>query len=379
MSGEPRLFRVDRTSWTLGGVKEVNFADLDVTERADIQEWVAANPSILGEDLLIIAKEYSGFDRTRERPDLLAVDRDGRLVVVELKRDDSGTDVHWQAIKYASYLRDASAEDIIEMLARHRKIEEEDAAQRLSEHVGADDDVANVLNNDQRVMLVSHRFPAEVTSAALWLNEKAARPLITCVTLIPYSGADDALHILASTIIPIPGEAGYKIGIGTSDGTELQRRSDLRPRNRQDGMSTFLQGVAAAVKEGVQCEVPDKASRWAGGHPGWRYYHLWYARYPWRNWSPAFRIEMYPESEEYPAQLEEEWTAWVGFVQGTADHIRLDEVDLDPNQELRDGGIWVQFEACKLTEALAARIAKVLTKFVDTIAPIVNDPGNESE
>ena len=38
------------------------------------QEWVAANPSILGEDLLIIGKEFSGFDLTDERLDLLAVD-----------------------------------------------------------------------------------------------------------------------------------------------------------------------------------------------------------------------------------------------------------------------------------------------------------------
>ena len=29
------------------------------------------------------------------------------------------------------------------------------------------------LNNDQRIILASHRFAPEVTSAALWLNEKA--------------------------------------------------------------------------------------------------------------------------------------------------------------------------------------------------------------
>ncbi|MCP4416125.1 MAG: MmcB family DNA repair protein, partial [Chloroflexi bacterium] len=35
------------------------------------------------------------------RLDLLAVDRQANLVVIELKRDSSGRDVEWQAIKYA--------------------------------------------------------------------------------------------------------------------------------------------------------------------------------------------------------------------------------------------------------------------------------------
>lgn len=379
MSGEPRLFRVDRDDWRLNAVKEVDFSDLDVTERADIQEWVAANPNILGEDLLVIAKEFSGFDRTRERPDLIGIDRDGKLVVVELKRDDSGTEVHWQAIKYASYLRDASADDLIEMLARHRDADEKDASRLLSEHVGADDDVANVLNNDQRVILVSHRFPAEVTSAALWLNEKALRPLVTCVTLIPYAGDDQGLHILASTIIPIPGEDGYKIGIGTSNRAELQERGGLQRRNRQDSMSTFLHNVAHAVKDGAQGESPDKTSRWAGGHPGWRYFHLWYSRHPWRIWGPAFRMEMYPETQEYPAQLEGKWTAWVGFAQGPVDtQIDVDGLDIDPNQELHGNNLWVQFEPSNLTSELADQMVGVMTKFVDGIAPIVNDLGNET-
>ena len=84
------------------GLKEVDFDALGLEER-DIQEWIAAHPSILGDDLLIIGKEVSCFDRTDERPDLVAVDRDGKLVAIELKRDDSGTDIHGQAIKYASY------------------------------------------------------------------------------------------------------------------------------------------------------------------------------------------------------------------------------------------------------------------------------------
>ncbi len=102
MSGEPQLFRINPENRQSDRIEEVDFARLGLKESRDIQEWVADNPGILGDDLLIIGKEFSGFDRTNERLDLLAVDRDGRLVIIELKRDDSGADVHWQAIKYAS-------------------------------------------------------------------------------------------------------------------------------------------------------------------------------------------------------------------------------------------------------------------------------------
>ena len=99
MSGEPQLFRIDPESKESERVAEIDFSQLGLQERRDIQEWVAANPSILGDDLLIIGKEFAGFDRTNERLDLLAVDSEGKLVIIELKRDDTGADAHWQAIK----------------------------------------------------------------------------------------------------------------------------------------------------------------------------------------------------------------------------------------------------------------------------------------
>ena len=72
MSAEPRLFRIDPDNRESEAVTEVDFEQLGLRERRDIQEWVAANPRILGDDLLIVGKEFSGFDRTNERLDLLS-------------------------------------------------------------------------------------------------------------------------------------------------------------------------------------------------------------------------------------------------------------------------------------------------------------------
>ena len=205
MTSGPQLFRVNPESRESDRVEEVDFSRLGLRERKDIQEWVAVNPGILGEDLLIIGKEFSGFDLTNERLDLLAVDSNGKLVVIELKRDDTGADAHWQAIKYASYFRRAEATDIIRIMAEYEGVSQEDAEYQLMQHLGADD--LNALNNDQRIILASHRFAPEVTTAALWLNDKApGENLITCVSLTPFQDTDTgSLYIQANIIIPVPG------------------------------------------------------------------------------------------------------------------------------------------------------------------------------
>ena len=96
------------------------------------------------------------------------------MVIIELKRDDTGDGrplAGYQVRKLSPSCRRGQA--LVEMLAGYVKVssQEADAANKLLQHLNADD--LNALNNDQRIILASHRFAPEVTSAALWLNEKA--------------------------------------------------------------------------------------------------------------------------------------------------------------------------------------------------------------
>ncbi len=52
------MYKVDIENKTLKRkFKSFSFSELNLKERFDIQEWVDSTPEILGEDLLIIAKE----------------------------------------------------------------------------------------------------------------------------------------------------------------------------------------------------------------------------------------------------------------------------------------------------------------------------------
>ena len=48
-----------------------------------------AHQGILQIFSLIVTSEYDRFDKTKERLDLLVLDKDGKLIVIELKREES--------------------------------------------------------------------------------------------------------------------------------------------------------------------------------------------------------------------------------------------------------------------------------------------------
>ena len=106
------MFKVNREANSIEALDNRSFAELGFKERHNLQEWIAKMPSCLGEELLIIQKEFAGFSDTQERLDLLAVDKQGSLVLIENKLDDTGRDVTWQALKYASYCSSLSKENI---------------------------------------------------------------------------------------------------------------------------------------------------------------------------------------------------------------------------------------------------------------------------
>ena len=137
------------------------------------------------------------------------------------------------------------------LLSEYSEISEEDATDRLLQHLNADD--LNALNNDQRIILASHRLAPEVTSAAIWLNEKTpGDDLITCVQLMPYrDGEAGSLYIQTNTIIPVPGVDDYVIGIGESSDGSLSGRRRPKPSTwyKNDSVTVFLKGIADQIKK----------------------------------------------------------------------------------------------------------------------------------
>lgn len=196
------MYKVDIENKNLIKLSKTNFSQLNLKERYDIEEWIEKTPEILGEELLIINKELilpSGI-----RLDLLAIDKKANLVVIELKRDDSGRNLEWQSIKYVSYCSNFLVEDIFKYFAEYLGSDEDEAQLLIEEFI---DEEMDKLNENQRIILVSKEFHSDVVSAVLWLRDYKID--IECVRFIPYIDQGRELFITTDMIIPLPEAKDY--------------------------------------------------------------------------------------------------------------------------------------------------------------------------
>ena len=383
MSPAPQLFRVNAVKKTSERVREVNFAERGLQERYDIQEWIALNPAILGDDLLIVAKEYDKFDWTNERLDLLAVDRLGNLVIIELKRDDSGRDVHWQSVKYASYLHRASPAEIVGMLADYTGASKEEAQEKLLRHLGADD--LDILNRSQRIIIASHQFAREVTSAVLWLNERMNEDVITCVQLTPYEDGE-ALYLQANPIIPAPGTKGYRIGIG--GGSLGLRPTRVNPDTNEVGR--ILQDVTDSVNGRLsdinRTERIRRQARW-----GW--FHLWYDREPWDDWTVCYNVVLRRKSaiadwllaKKARDMVEGEWIAAIYLLpEGSPESLRtalrkgIEGIQVDTRAQ-KYASWTLLFGVNELTDDFVERFADMIRQYIELVTPLVDQAYQQGE
>ena len=165
------MYVIDQKTNRVKKLDSQKFKEANFEERKNLQEWIANEPNIFNEELLIIQKEFDGFDNTQERLDLLALDKDGNLVLIENKLDDTGRDVTWQALKYASYcstLKNDQVKDVFQKYLGSEKNAEELISNFLNKKSFDEVD----LNNEQRIILVSGSYRKEVTSTVLWLRNK---------------------------------------------------------------------------------------------------------------------------------------------------------------------------------------------------------------
>ena len=143
---------------------------------------------------------------------MLALDKQGNLVVIENKLDDSGRDVTWQVLKYASYCSSLTKDQIKEIYQSYLlKIgKDEDAIENLSEFFNNLEYSELQLNQgtSQRIMMIAGNFRKEVTSTALWLMNYKLR--IQCFKVTPYS-FNDNLFLDIEQIIPMKDVEDYVI------------------------------------------------------------------------------------------------------------------------------------------------------------------------
>ena len=187
-------------------IDESRFSELGIWERTHMERWIAKYPQILGEELLTITTEYAKFDKTNNRLDILAIDVDGKLVVIELKRDIADKFVDLQAIHYAAYCSTLNLEQVVQMMADYKNQSKEEVESEIRKFIINED--FSDFDNQPRIMLAANDFREETLAAVLWLRDNGID--VTCVKLEPYK-IGEKIAIKPEIIIPLPEAKDFMI------------------------------------------------------------------------------------------------------------------------------------------------------------------------
>ena len=135
---------------------ETSFETEKLYERDDLQRMLRDRADLLEEGLFVVAEEYGDWEESNRRTDLLALDGEGRLVVVELKRSDQDSLMDLQAIRYAAMVANMTLDQAIDAhrgYLRERGMDG-DADILIREHLGPDEAGSRISTANPRIILV---------------------------------------------------------------------------------------------------------------------------------------------------------------------------------------------------------------------------------
>ncbi|WP_151087790.1 PDDEXK family nuclease [Hymenobacter baengnokdamensis] len=210
------FFRVGQQG-QLTRVAASGFAELGLKERQDLQVLLRNNSEAISPDLFVFAEEFSNWQESKRRVDLLALDRKANLVVIELKRVEEGGHMELQALRYAAMLSTVDFPQVVEAYknmiknsssAQQQDINEAQAEQKILDFLGVASSDEVLISDKPRIILMAPSFSKEMTTTVLWLNERGLD--IRCLSVEPYKVEGNVL-LEIQQILPLPSATEYVV------------------------------------------------------------------------------------------------------------------------------------------------------------------------
>ena len=257
------IYRIVGDKEKLDEVDTTSFGQEGVLERADLQRMLRDQPGVLEEGLLIISEEFGDWQDSNRRIDLLGLDASGRLVVIELKRGETGSHMDLQAIRYAAMVANMTNKKVLETYqgylnerAREKgeTSEDDEAERRIQEHLGTMGEELEIFTETPRIILASENFGKELTTCVMWLNDSwlsATGQEIKCIRLQPHRNGHEIL-IETSVVIPLPEASAYRIPFAQrkEEAREQRARKQRSGKSRQiPGQDAFEESIPMAPEK----------------------------------------------------------------------------------------------------------------------------------
>lgn len=355
-------------------IEEARFSDLGIWERKHLEDWILEHPEILGEDLMVVTTEYDKFDKTKGRLDILAIDKNGKLVIIELKRDTADKYADLQAIHYAAYCANINMEQVVDMMEAYLKqrnkqaLSKEELEEKIRDFIENED--FSDFDNNPRIILAANDFREETLASILWLRDNGID--ITCVKLEAYLIGED-IAVKPEILIPLPEAKDFIIQVEQ----KKKKSSELTPRQKEfyEFWSKLMEKFNEA-KPGITQRKPSTIfyQQIPAGHSNVHFEWFIYKRTqgPLR---PGFYVALHFEYSDY-----EENKALLAYFQSREDVIRKkfpDIVFLDKWRE-KYAQIYLWKSDFRLNEENLNWGKEKMIEFYDFFKPLLDEYFNRS-
>ncbi|AFY92217.1 hypothetical protein [Chamaesiphon minutus] len=222
------IYTFEHQNTTISKLDTASFNSLGILERQHLQSALKNNIQAISPHTLIIAEEFCEWDDSNRRIDLLGIDRDGNIIVVELKRDVTGAHMELQALRYAamvSTMNFSQAVDIYQKYLGHSK----NAENELREFLNWEEEKEAEFPKDVRIVLAAADFSKEIATAVMWLNQKDLD--IRCVRMKPYKLGEKILLDIEQ-IIPLPEAQDYQIRVKQQAVIQKAAKTEIESNKR---------------------------------------------------------------------------------------------------------------------------------------------------
>lgn len=212
-------------------VRNTQFGIEGIQERVDLQAALRDRITVISPDTLVIAEEFSEWTEGARRIDLLGIDKQANLVVIELKRDDTGAHMELQALRYAAMISTLTFKRAVEIYQQYleKRSSSKNAEEEILNFLGWSNSLEEQFPRDVRIVLASANFSKELTTSVMWLNDRDLD--IRCVRLQPYKLGEELLLDIEQ-IIPLPEAEEYEVKVREQAAAQRAAASSVKDKTQ---------------------------------------------------------------------------------------------------------------------------------------------------
>jgi hypothetical protein len=247
----------------IGSGKPVALEPVGFQGRVDelmLERRIVENPDLVGEPLLILGHQLADFEEDRDRLDILALDRSGEIVLIELKVSEDFRVTDLQALAYAGAYAKRSRQNLAQTLQRHLQkqvgadrqtadaepddiaavipdgaepslpisVSYEDAVTTIAAFIEIDDFSEWQPSQHVRIKLVAPNFPRRVLQTVKWLGDVYS-VRIAAITVRLFETAPSEYSVAFERLLPLPADEDFDMTIRERENRQRVVNASRRP------------------------------------------------------------------------------------------------------------------------------------------------------